>query len=62
MIREIQDGVVDTSLAGFIWDIDRAKAVDFTPGVALTTIAVMIKTPSEYDLSVRYFLLGNFSV
>ena len=60
MIREVQDGIVDTSLAGFIWDIDRANAVDFTPGVALTTVAVMIKAPSEYDLSVRYFLLGNF--
>ena len=35
MIREIQDGLVDTSVAGFNWIPERSEIVDFTQGLAL---------------------------
>ena len=58
MIREVQDGLVDVSIAGFSWNLERTEAVDFTAGIYPAIISVLIKRPSKHELSFRYFYLG----
>ena len=60
MIREIQDGLVDTSVAGFNWIPERSGIVDFTQGIFPNVNKIFIRRPTKKDISLKYFLLGNF--
>ena len=60
MIREIQDGIVDTSIAGFNWIPERSEIVDFTQGIFPNVNKIFIRRPTKQDISLKYFMLGNF--
>ena len=62
MIGEINNGVVDTSVAGYVPSLARAEVVDFTQGFFKVTYATIIKRPSRTDFSLRYFWLGTQSI
>ena len=53
----MQDNTVDTSVAGFVWDLQRNEAADFTQGIFPGTIAAIIRRPTKLDVSFRYFHL-----
>ena len=57
MIREIIDARVDTSIAGFVRDVERDEAVDFTPGIFKSILTLVVRKPSRNDFSMRYFVL-----
>ena len=58
MIGELNNGIVDTSVAGYVPSLARAEVVDFTQGFFKVTYATIIKRPSRTDFSLRYFWLG----
>ena len=57
MIREIIDARVDTSIAGFVRDVERDEVVDFTPGIFKSILTLVVRKPSRNDFSMRYFVL-----
>ena len=57
MIREIIDARVDTSIAGFVRDVERDQVVDFTPGIFKSILTLVVRKPSRNDFSMRYFVL-----
>ena len=59
IIREVQDGYVDTSVAGFSATLERSEIIDFSQSVFKSVISVIIKKPRKTDISLRYFWLGN---
>ena len=59
MIKEIQDGIVDTSVAGFNWIPERSEIVDFTQGIYPNVNKIFIRRPTKHDVSLKYFMLGN---
>ena len=59
MIKEIQDGIVDTSVAGFNWIPERSEIVDFTQGIFSNVNKIFIRRPTKHDVSLKYFMLGN---
>ena len=58
-MKEVQDNIVDVSVAGFVWNMERSEAVDFTQGIFPSTVAAIIRKPSRHDASLRYFFLGK---
>ena len=61
MLSEIFDGIVDTSVAGFVQSIPRYEIADFTQDLFGPDTALFIRRPSKRDLSFRYFWLGELS-
>ena len=59
MIREVQDGIVDASIAGFSATQERFEVVDFSQGLFPYLQTLIIKRPLKTDISVRYFWLGK---
>ena len=59
MLSEIYEGIVDTSVAGFVQSIPRYEIADFTQDLFGPDTALFIRTPSNRDLSFRYFWLGE---
>ena len=59
MIREVQDGIVDASIAGFSATQERFEVVDFSQGLFPYLQTLIIKRPLKTDFSVRYFWLGK---
>ena len=57
MIREIIDGFVDTSIAGFVHDLSRNNVVDFSPALFRSIRTIIIRKPSKRDFHIRYFTL-----
>ena len=57
LIGEIISNDVDTSIAGFIRDIDRQKVVDFSPDIFKSMRTLVIRKPSKHDFSLKYFVL-----
>ena len=60
IIREVQDGYVDTSVAGFSATLERSEIVDFSQSVFKSVISVIMKKPRKTDVSLRYFWLGKY--
>ena len=58
MLSEVRDQYVDISTAAYGWTTERNTLVDFTRGIAFSTITLLIRRPSKHDLSFRYFFLG----
>ena len=46
---EVGSGYVDTSVAGFVRNLERYEAVDFTQGIFKAVETFMIKTPKKID-------------
>ena len=59
MLSEIYEGIVDTSIAGFVQSIPRYEIADFTQDLFGPDTALFIRRPSKRDLSFRYFWLGE---
>ena len=57
--KEIQDGIVDTSVAGFNWIPERSEIVDFTQGIFPNVNKIFLRRPTKHDVSLKYFMLGN---
>ena len=57
MIREIIDGFVDTSIAGFVHDLSRNNVVDFSPALFRSIRTIIIRKPSKRDFHMHYFTL-----
>ena len=62
MIREVQDGIVDASIAGFMATEERFEVADFSPGLFQAVQTIIIKRPKKTDVSFRYFLLGKYRI
>ena len=60
MLSEIYEGIVDTSVAGFVQSIPRYEIADFTQDLFGPDTALFIRRPSKRDLSFRYFWLGEY--
>ena len=59
MLSEVRDQYVDISAAAYVESAERNALVDFTAGIAFTTITILIKRPSKHDIPFRYFFLGE---
>ena len=59
MLAEVYEGIVDTSVAGFVQTLPRSEIADFTQGLFEADVAFFIRRPSKRDLSMRYFWLGK---
>ena len=59
MLAEVFEGVVDTSIAGFVITEARKEIVDFTQDLFGFENGPIIRRPSKRDLSLRYFWLGK---
>ena len=60
MLSEIYEGIVDSSVAGFVQSIPRYEIADFTQDLFGPDTALFIRRPSKRDLSFRYFCLGEY--
>ena len=49
MLTEVQDGEVDTSVAGFQHTLERDPYADFLQGIFKNTDALIIRTPVKSD-------------
>ena len=58
MLAEVSEGLVDTSIAGFMQNLPRFEVVDFTQELFGTDAVFFVRRPSKRDLSMRYFWLG----
>ena len=54
MLTEVQDGEVDTSVAGFQHTLERDPYADFLQGIFKNTDALIIRTPVKSD-QISYF-------
>ena len=49
MLTEVQNGEVDTSVAGFQHTLERDQYADFLQGIFRNTDALIIRTPVKSD-------------
>ena len=49
MLTEVQDGEVDTSVAGFQHTLERDPYADFLQGIFKNTDALILRTPVKSD-------------
>ena len=61
MLSEVRDQYVDISVAAYGRTPERNTLVDFTPGIGLSSIILLIRRPSKHDMSFRYFFLGKYN-
>ena len=59
MISEINNGIVDSSVAPITMTVDRNHFVEPTIGIFKESIEVFIKTPTKRNTSLKYFILGR---
>ncbi len=55
-IGDIVNGLVQTSVSGYIATTDRSEAVDFTPALTSSVVALFIKRPGADDISAQNYL------